>query len=253
MIMMNNTFSGKKALVVGGSGGIGKAVALGLAEKGAKLIIHGGSSKERLENTLAQIKKSSAEAQGFLLPINCEEDARKVFDFSPDIDILVCAWGPFFRGALNTIDEKDKTEKTWRAMSLNLTIPGVLVSLFLPGMIKKKWGRILLFGGTNTDTIRGYSTTAAYSAAKTGLGVIAKSVPKTLKNKPPETSVTCNVICPGLTDTEYLNEDALLYNLVNTTDKKPLKPEDIAAVCMIILNNPNINGVIIPVDKGLCL
>jgi NAD(P)-dependent dehydrogenase (short-subunit alcohol dehydrogenase family) len=112
-------------------------------------------------------------------------------------------------------------------------------------MAKKGWGRILLFGGTNTDVIRGYSTSTAYSAAKTALGVIAKSVAKS------SPGVSCNVVCPGLTDTEYLGEDSLQYNREKSPGNKPLAPEDIARVCMCILENPAINGAVIPVDKGL--
>jgi NAD(P)-dependent dehydrogenase (short-subunit alcohol dehydrogenase family) len=241
---MEKAFLGKKALVVGGTGGIGRAVTLGLAERGADLTIHGGSSKERLENTLKAVRETGATGEGFLLPISGPESAKEIFSRADGTDILVCAWGPFRRKPLEALDCE-----FWQSMVMgNLIFPGALVSLALPGMIKQNWGRILLFGGTNTDTIRGYSTSTAYSAAKTALGVIAKSIAKCGSGH-----ITCNVVCPGLTNTEYLDENELQYNREKSPCGKPLVPEDIARICMDILENPGINGAIIPVDSGICI
>jgi NAD(P)-dependent dehydrogenase (short-subunit alcohol dehydrogenase family) len=131
----------------------------------------------------------------------------------------------------------------------NLAFPGTIVSLALCGMIKRRWGRILLFGGTNTDTIRGFTSTAAYSAAKTALGVIAKSAAKTAGKH----GITCNVICPGLTDTEYLDEEARAYNRERSPSGKALSPAEIALGALGILENPAINGAVVPVDQGLTL
>jgi len=115
--------------------------------------------------------------------------------------------------------------------------------------MERNWGRILLFGGTNTDTIRGFTTTAAYSAAKTALGVIAKSAAKTAGSR----GVTCNVICPGLTDTEYVTEEQKRYNREKSPGGKPLSAEEIARTALDILGNPGLNGAVIPVDQGLVL
>ena len=241
---MEKIFSGKKALVIGGTGGIGRAVALRLAERGAEMIVHGGSSKERLESTLKAIKDIHGKGDGFLLPITKPEAAREIMERAGNPDILVCAWGPFRRDAIENLDCG-----FWQSMAAgNLVFPGYAASLVLPWMMKRKWGRILFFGGTNTDTIRGYITTAAYSAAKTALGVVAKSAARSAGE-----GITCNVICPGLTDTEYLDENGLQYNKEKTPWGEPLKPDAIACVCMDILANPAINGAIIPVDGGLCL
>jgi NAD(P)-dependent dehydrogenase (short-subunit alcohol dehydrogenase family) len=116
-------------------------------------------------------------------------------------------------------------------------------------MIAKKWGRILLFGGTNTDTIRGFSTTSAYSAAKTALGVVAKSVALTAGPH----GVTCNVVCPGLTDTEYSRGEAEKYNRERSPGGIPLNSGEIADMALRILEYPQVNGAIIPIDRGLKL
>ena len=242
---MTDTFSGKKALVVGGTGGIGRAVALGLAELGAEVTVHGGSSGERLDNTLKAIRENGGKANGFLLQIDGPDAAGEIFARCPFPDILICAWGPFDRGNLSTTDR----EFWQRMVENNLIFPGILVSLCLKGMIEQKWGRILLFGGTNTDTIRGFTTTAAYSAAKTALGVIAKSVAKEADSR----GITCNVVCPGLTDTEYSGEEQRYYNRKKTPGGRPLKAEQIAQMALSILENPGINGAVVPVDQGIVL
>jgi 3-oxoacyl-[acyl-carrier protein] reductase len=243
---MEKPFLGKKALVVGGTGGIGRAVAVGLAEKGADLIVHGGSSRERLESTLNTVRESGAKAEGFLLSVDRPEAAAEgILARSPQIDILVCAWGPFKQGNIEELNGE-----FWQNMAANnLIFPGILVSGVLRGMMERNWGRILLFGGTNTDTIRGFTTTSAYSAAKTALGVIAKSAAKSCGSR----GITCNVLCPGLTNTEYTQEEQERYNSEKTPGGKPLSPQQIALAAIAILENPCINGAVITSDQGLVL
>jgi 3-oxoacyl-[acyl-carrier protein] reductase len=250
---MEKPFEGRKALVVGGTGGIGRSVAIGLAEKGAELIVHGGSSGERLESALKAVRESGAKADGFLFPIDKPEAAtwpaalaaEGILARYPQIDILVCAWGPFKQGNIEELNGE-----FWQSMVTgNLIFPGILVSRVLHGMMERNWGRILLFGGTNTDTIRGFTTTAAYSAAKTALGVIAKSTAKSCGSR----GITCNVLCPGLTETEYTTEELLRYNREKSPNGRPLKAEQIAAAALAVLENPCINGAVITSDQGLVL
>jgi 3-oxoacyl-[acyl-carrier protein] reductase len=246
---MEKPFLGKKALVVGGTGGIGRAVAVGLAKKGAELTVHGGSSRERLESTLNAITESGAKAEGFLLSVDRPEAvpsaAEEILAHTPQTDILVCAWGPFKQGNIEELDGD-----FWQNMvTNNLIFPGILVSSVLRGMTERNWGRILLFGGTNTDTIRGFTTTAAYSAAKTALGVLAKSVAKSRGSR----GITCNALCPGLTETEYTREEQKLYNLEKSPGGKPLNPRQIAIAALAILENPCINGAVVTADQGLVL
>jgi 3-oxoacyl-[acyl-carrier protein] reductase len=244
---------GKKALIVGGTGGIGRAVAIGLAEKGAELMVHGGSSRERLESTLKAVRESGAKGEGFLLSVDRPEAAtlstpaavEEILARSPQTDILVCAWGPFKQGSIEELNGE-----FWQSIvTSNLIFPGILVSRVLRGMMERNWGRILLFGGTNTDTIRGFTTTAAYSAAKTALGVLAKSAAKSCGSR----GVTCNVLCPGLTDTEYISDAQSRYNLEKSPGGKPLNPQEIALAALAILENPCINGAVVTSDQGLVL
>jgi NAD(P)-dependent dehydrogenase (short-subunit alcohol dehydrogenase family) len=133
-----------------------------------------------------------------MIEIRSLEDADVIGREAAIADILVCAFGPFLRSPLDGMSRAE-----WRRMcELNLALPGYLVSSAVGGMSGRGYGRIILLGGTGTDVLRGYKTVAAYSAAKIGLGVIAKSVAESYGRS----NVSCNVIVPGFVETEYLNE-----------------------------------------------
>ncbi|MDR1866830.1 MAG: SDR family oxidoreductase [Treponema sp.] len=232
-------FSNRRALIIGGSGAIGSVIAHGLAQRGASVTVHGAHSLERLNSVIESIRRSGGHAQSLLCPLDSPDMIEKVLD-TEHPDIFVCAWGPFRRGALETMTVND-----WQYLVYaNLMVPGMFISALLPSMIEKKWGRLLLFGGTNTDTIRAFKTTALYSSAKTALGTLAKSVALV------HADICCNVLCPGLTDT--FSSDCT-YNHAHNPGGKILSPQMIATVALNILENPQINGAIIPVDYGLKL
>ena len=91
----------------------------------------------------------------------------------------------------------------WQKISLlDYALPGFFVSSALKGMIQKKWGRILLFGGTGTDFRTVFKTNAAYAGAKTGTGVLVQSVASLYAGH----GITCNAVLPGFTQTEYLDD-----------------------------------------------
>ncbi|MDR1177267.1 MAG: SDR family NAD(P)-dependent oxidoreductase [Spirochaetaceae bacterium] len=239
-------FSGKKALVVGGSGGIGGALSRELGRAGAEVWVHGASSRERLEKTLAAIRGEGGRAEGFLCAIHDPEaGARALLERVPDPDILVIAWGPFRQGPLERMSAEDWIFLT----NFNIILPGILISSVLCGMIEKRWGRILLFGGTDTAAVRGFSTTPVYSAAKTALGVVARSAAR--RGGP--FGVSCNVLCPGLTDTEYSGEEAKAYNKAHYPGVPGPGPGEIARAGVALMTHPGLNGAVIPIDGGVIL
>ncbi|MDR2553615.1 MAG: SDR family oxidoreductase [Treponema sp.] len=255
---MEPVFAGKHALLVGGTGGIGRALALGLAERGAAVTVTGGSSPERLEAVLGELelaaetsaagRRPPSQTGGFLCtiggpggysPEGAVEFILNRAGFTPGEapDILAAAWGPFKRFTLEETMPAD-----WRFLTeSNLIFPGILISSVLCGMIKKGWGRILLFGGTGTEEIRGFSTTAAYSAAKTALGVLAKSAAKAGE----KAGVTCNIICPGFTNTEYTGTKERAYNRKKSPGGRVMGPEDVARLALEALENPVLNGAVL--------
>lgn len=250
---MDTIFSTRTALIIGGSGGIGRAIGLALAREGASIIVH-GSSPERLERTVRAIQSIQASLgiplshqkhRVLLASLRGPESVRMILEQVPHTDILVISHGPFLRKPLPQMDSSD-----WDYMTkMNLALPGTLVSAYLDQMLDQQWGRILLFGGTNTDSIRGFLTTTAYAAAKTGLGVLAKSVARIGG----AANVTCNVICPGMVDTEYLTAQDRSYAREKAPGGTLMSSEMIADMAIGILKQPSLNGAVIPVDNGLVI
>lgn len=186
--------AGRFAVVIGGSGGIGRAVSAELARRGAKLLIHGRHASERIDGIPG----------GPHVAFDLEFDSPSHFlgalderlrGLGAEPDLLVCAFGPFLERPL-----ADTSASDWERLAMaNLALPGALASHFLPGMARRGFGRFLFFGGTRTDSIRGFRQTAAYAAAKIGLGVLVKS----LAIEGASHNVAAALVCPGPTETEY--------------------------------------------------
>ncbi len=120
---------------------------------------------------------------------------EKLHELGAEPDLLICAFGPFLERSL-----ADTSTADWERLAMaNLALPGSLASHFLPGMLRRGFGRFLFFGGTRTDSIRGFKQTAAYAASKIGLGVLVKSI--ALEGA--AHNVAAALVCPGPTETEY--------------------------------------------------
>ena len=199
---MAENIAGKKAFVIGGSGGIGAAVARALANEKVSLTIHGGHNEEKL-NSLVRELSSFTEVSGLLCGIDggTMPDERssggKLFSRAvQDADIVCVCYGPFLQKPVS-----ETSEEEWlSSVHSNLTLPGIIVSKALSSMQKRGWGRILLFGGTGTSTFRSYKTNGVYAAAKTGLCSLVKSVAAEYGRF----GITCNAVLPVFTDTEFV-------------------------------------------------
>src|SRR5258705_2754864 len=130
------TYEGKIALVAGAAKGIGQAIALALAERGAQVIV------TDIELPGETADKIGSTAHTFRLDVTNEDDWNKVFTKSQylgGVDIVVNNAGYFPN---HPIDELDLT--TWRkTMATNLYSHFLSVKYFLPIMRKRKWGRFI--------------------------------------------------------------------------------------------------------------
>lgn len=237
-------FSGLRALVIGGTGGIGFAVARALASGGARLVIHGRAA-DRLEAQAALLRGAGAEVATFCADLSDQVVPPELLEHACAADILVFAYGPFVNKPLSQTTAED-----WRLMALGgLALPGIVASGAAVAMAARGFGRILLFGGTRTDAIRGFRTNAAYAAAKTGLGVLAKSIAVEFGGA----GVSCAVLCPGFVDTEYL-DDSMRERLTLASPRGGLIPAaEIANLAASLLAGQMdlANGSIIVADRGL--
>ena len=226
--------TGKNALVVGGTGGIGAAVSDMLRMRGADVTTT-GKTKGDIALDLSSFFADNADS---------EYIAKKelLLDKVYKSDILCLCFGPFVQKSLT-----DTSFDDWKNVALlDYALPGFLTSLALKGMTERKYGRIILFGGTRTDQIRAYKTNAAYAGAKTGLGVLAKSVAAEYSRY----NITCNVILPGFVNTEYLSSDLQKALCAKMPSGKLIEKEAIAECVLFLIDRKEINGVLLGVDEG---
>ncbi len=240
----NLPLSGRRAFILGGTGGLGRELARSLGLRGARLDVH-GRSPEKLDDALAGFREDGIEAEGSAFTLGSTADARVLLARAAEADVLAAAWGPFLQKPLHETSLAD-----WEALAaFNLALPGALVSAALPGMRERGWGRILLFGGTRTDVPRGFRTNAAYAAAKTGLGTLAKSIAAEYARD----GIAALVLCPGFVRTEYLNPDASAGLAARTPRGRLTDPRALGdlAADLLCREPPLWNGAILNADEGL--
>lgn len=234
-----------RALVIGGSGGIGRAVSYALAAQGASIICHGGHNQDKLDRVVTYIRDHGGKARGLLVPLERPTDLLPHLDSLGGVDILVAALGPISYASLAETDHV-----TWQQMvDLNLVLPGILVSRYLPAMVAAGWGRIVLFGGPHGDTLRGFRTIAAYGAAKTGLTSLCKSAAQQTNGQ----NVAVNLIAPGYVDTEYLSAVQRKKLAGKSPRGELIPPERVARLVnqLVLAEEPDMNGAVITLDQGL--
>lgn len=230
----------RTVFIVGATGTIGRQLSLAYAQGGYSLVLHGGHDEAALERlVLACSDAGASQVYGWV------EEIRGIGSFLGSsflpvvVDILVACWGPWARASLGTT-----TPQMWELMAMaNLGLPGALVSRYAPEMAQRGFGRILLFGGSTSDRIQSYRTSGAYGAAKTGLGVIAKSAAREFGSH----NVTCNVLCPG-----YHSQEVA----VGTTDPEEKSVESLKTLVDLSLFcsqevNMALNGAIMNCGSGL--
>lgn len=182
------THEGRTALVTGAAQGIGQAIALALAERGAQVI---ATDLNMPQETLNKIGFT---AHGFHHDVTKEEDWYSVFLKGQElggIDIVVNNAGYFPN---RPIDELDLA--TWRkTIATNLDSHFLSVKYFLPSMRKKKWGR---FVGISSNMV-GLTITGMSHYIATKMGIIGFM--RGLANDVAADGITANSVLPGLINT----------------------------------------------------
>ncbi|MBW5444507.1 SDR family oxidoreductase [Cohnella sp. CFH 77786] len=188
----------RRALVTGGSRGIGAAAARRLAAGGADVAIPYYASEEAAQRVAAQCRELGVRAEPIRADVRDGEsllalkDRLEALEMSPDI--LVHSAGTAFYGLL-----EDCGEDAWdEIMGVHLKAAYRLTRLFAPGMAWRRWGRIIYM--SSIWGVIGASGEAAYAAAKGGLNAFAKSMAKELASS----GVTVNAVAPGAIETDML-------------------------------------------------
>jgi NAD(P)-dependent dehydrogenase (short-subunit alcohol dehydrogenase family) len=149
---MATTFDGSTALVTGATSGIGRAVALQLAQQGAEVIVH-GRSPERGAKVVQEIQNAGGKARFIAADLADADDVRRLATEAGQVDILINNAGVYKFGATTDTDDAFFDEH----ININLRAPYILVQQLVPGMADRGHGVVV-----------NLSTVAATTPAKTG-------------------------------------------------------------------------------------
>ena len=170
-----NMFSleGKIALVTGGAHGIGFAIAESYAEAGATVVFN-CSSEASLERGLAAYKEKGIDAHGYVCDVTDEEAVKKMIaDIEEKIgtvDILVNNAGMIKRIPMHEMS----ADEFRKVVDVDLNAPFIMAKAVLPGMMKKKAGKIINICSMMSEL--GRETVSAYAAAKGGLKMLTRNI-----------------------------------------------------------------------------
>lgn len=241
----------RTAFLAASSQGLGKAVAIELAQEGARVIIN-GRNKETLEQTKKEIEaKCKTEIIAIVGDISVAEQRKNVIQETlktfNKIDILITNAGGPPSGKFENFTQKD-----WDTAYQNLlgSVVG-LVNGFLPGMKQQQWGRIISITSMAVkQPVNNLILSNSVRASVVGLI-------KTLSNELAQDNIAVNNVMPGYTETERLNE--LIKNnpsFSNAKSEIPMgrfgKPEEFAAAVAFLASEraSYITGQSIAVDGG---
>jgi glucose 1-dehydrogenase len=194
--------TGKKALVTGSSRGIGMAIAMGLAECSADVVIHGSGNIARVEETASMIEKFGHKVCACVADLSKPDGARdlyrQVINRMGEIDILILNASAQFNKDWREITHEDFEIH----MNVNVRASLELMQLFVPAMERKKWGWIITVGSVQQTKPRSYMM--IYAASKMAQLSIVKNLAKELA----PVAITVNNIASRVIDTDR-NKEAL--------------------------------------------
>jgi len=239
----------KVALVTGSSRGIGKTIALKLAEAGASLVINYKSNTWAADEVVESIKKMEHKAISVQCDVSnfadVEEMVKKVLSEFGRIDILVNNVGPFLYKSIY-----DTTIQEWhQIINSNLNSTFYCCKAVVPIMRKQKSGNIINIGAPNAERTQGYLKNCPYATAKTGVVVLSKS----LAREEAKNGIQVNVVNPGFIETDQYTDEMKKDMPKEVPLRKLGKPEDIAnAVLFLVSEEANyITGSVLNVHGGL--
>jgi 3-oxoacyl-[acyl-carrier protein] reductase len=247
------TLAGRNALVTGGGRGIGRAIALALAEDGADVAVNYRRDKDSAEEVVAEIQALGRRAVAVCGSVDVLDDVRAIADGSiaalGPIDILVNNAGIASRG--NTVAKTDP-EEVERVVRTHAIGPHWLCGLIIPGMRTRPRGDIVFISSAAT---RGNAAASApYNMGKHAMESLAFTLAKEERAK----GIHVNIVAPGLVKTEMGKRlmKAFGQDIEEMDPAAPYgrvcRPEDVANVVRWIVSDGAgyLNGERIYVDGG---
>lgn len=245
------SLDGKVALVTGARQGIGAAIAAALLESGASVVITGRDPQQVAQSVRLLGSESGKAVRGFVGNVADEADIARLLNDVPRIDILVNNAGGFLRA----VDTLESTRDEWQQqLTVNLTGPFLICQAVLPGMIERKWGRILNIGSI-TASAPALGNAVGYVAAKAGLIGFTRQLALEVARH----GVTVNAINPGTVATEHLRDylataGAVSHDSLTTTIPvgRLGAPQEIAGIVPYIASDLGafMTGAVVEINGG---
>src|SRR5688572_18075227 len=237
-------FASRIALVTGASRGIGRAIAIALAEAGAQVAINYRQRKDAAEATVAAVKRRGRQSAAFAADVT---DARAVAAMVSGveqalgpIDVLVNNAGVALRRSLDEITEAEFDQ----TIATNLKSAFLCTQAVWPGMRARGWGRIVNISSGAARGNGGFGV--HYNASKAGLEGLTRGYAARLVRH----GITVNAVAPSLIDTEMIaamraeSEARIPVGRLGTA-------EEIAAAVVMVASNAYMTGQTVAVNGGL--
>jgi 3-oxoacyl-[acyl-carrier protein] reductase len=246
---MDLDISGRTALVMGASRGLGRAVAAALAREGARVAM-ASRSREALEQAAAEIEGETVVMEADAADLDRLADlASEVEQALGPIEILVAnTGGPPFGGALD--NELNEWEQAYKSLVL---APRVLIEAVLPGMRERGWGRIVNVGSSSVrEPIPGLALSNAHRMAAVGFF-------KTLASEVAADGITVNTVATGRFATERLASNWASWEEMERGAREGVpagrlgRPDEYGDLVAFLCSEraAYLTGAVIPLDGGL--
>lgn len=246
--------TGKKALVTGGGTGIGKSIALKLAEAGADVIVHYGSNRSGAEEVVKDIQNMGRKAVSIQADVlkssEIESLLKETAEFcSGGLDILVNNAGHLIQRS--TIEEM--SEELWhKIMDVNVTSTFLVTQKAIP-LMKEKGGKIVNMASLAAHNGGGPGA-AAYAASKAAILTLSKGLAKELAPY----QIHVNAVSPGFIDdtpfhTNFNTEEGRMTAVKGIPLQRGGKPDDVAGAVLYLVSDLGsfLTGETIEINGGM--
>jgi 3-oxoacyl-[acyl-carrier protein] reductase len=244
--------AGKTALVTGATRGIGKGIALKLAQQGSNVAFTFVSSVEKAKTFEAELSALGVKAKGY------QSNAAHFAEAEILVNEIVTEFGNLDILVNNAGITKDNllmrmTEEMWdEVMDTNLKSAFAMIKAVQRPMMKNRFGSIINI--TSVVGITGNAGQANYAASKAGMIGLTKSVAKELGSR----NIRCNAIAPGFIETEMteaLSDEVRAEWVKGIPLKRGGSPEDIANAVLYLASDLStyVSGQTICVDGGMVM
>ncbi len=247
--------SGRTALVTGSARGIGRAIAAGFAEYGARVVVHGVKPSAPLEESLAAVRALSPESFAVTGDLADPAQVEGIFAQMAEKgveapDILVANASRQKNIAWDAFD----AEEAHREMEINFHATLRMFQLAYPSMKAKGWGRLITVGSAQER--RPHPEMVAYAASKAAQENMVRNIARQVARE----GITANNLCPGVFATD--RNAVALGNPVYAEKVKnaiPMhcyaQPEDAAGAALLLASDAGryITGSTLLVDGGMCM